>query len=222
MPDCKRFGLFGRSKMGKSTYMDRAIRHHNRTIVFDAIEERAENARRERLERVTCINELQDRVNQNYASGFRYWFQPDAMDDLVQSLSDLSLFMLDIQTQYADMHGVKKRPSLLLAVDEMADCFPNHTQPKGKDAFSSMGRMGRHKGIHLFGAAQRPAEVSTKFRGQLEAMVFFNLKIPADLEAVEKIGGRDGKALAEEVRLLKPLEYIRMENGEYTFGKLTF
>ncbi len=222
MIDCARYGLFGKSKSGKSTMMNRLIRNHKRVILFDAIDERSADARKEGLTEVTCIDELQDLVNDNYETGFRYWYHPHYEVDLVQALSDLSLFMLDIQTQFADQYGTKGRPSLMLAVDEMADCFPNHTMKKGQDSFSSMCRMGRHKGIHLIGATQRPAEVSTKFRGQLEKRFIFSLQEGVDLEAIERMGGTDGKQLAEAVRLLKPLEYIRMENGIYTKGMLRF
>ncbi len=221
--DCKRIGLFGKSKSGKSTMMNRLMRKHRRVILFDAIEERTESAKEEGFTRVTCINELQLLVNQNYEAGFRYWFMPHYEQDLIQALSDLSTFMLDIQTQYADEYGTENRPTLLLAVDEMADCFPNHIMKKGQDTFSVMCRSGRHKGIHLIGATQRPAEVSTKFRGQLEKRFFFSLQEGADLDAIEKIGGaKDGRKLSGAVRSLKPLEYIRMENGHYKSGKLTF
>ncbi|WP_417456165.1 hypothetical protein [Kordiimonas sp.] len=217
-----RAGLFGRSKSGKSTLMDRMIRNHNRAIVFDAIDERAANAAREGLVEVTHIGELQERVRDSYLDGFRFWFHPHYEVDLVQSLSDLSKFMLDIQTQFGDHYGTDKRPSLLLAVDEMADCYPNHTMKKGQDAFSNMCRMGRHKGIHLIGASQRPAEVSTKFRGQLERRFLFNLTEPADLRAITEMGGTQGADLAEAVRCLKPLEYIDCHVGEYRHGRLTF
>jgi hypothetical protein len=44
-----------------------------------------------------------------------------------------------------------------------------------------------------------------------------------DLDAIEAWGGKkDGKQLREAVRLLERLEYIRMENGAYTRGKLRF
>lgn len=222
MINYQRIGIFGRSKSGKSTLMDRMLRGHKRVILFDAIDERAATARKEGFTEVTCLNELQDRVNDTYSTGFRYWFHPSYDCDLIGALSDLSLFMLDIQTQYAERNGTSSRPGLMLAVDEMADCFPNYSMKKGQGQFENMCRMGRHKGIHLIGATQRPAEVSTKFRGQLEKRFLFNLTEPADLRAVTDMGGAQGKELAEAVRLLKPLDYIRMEGGEYSSGKLSF
>jgi len=216
----QRIGIFGRSQSGKSTLLDQIMRKHKRAVLFDAIDERATVAAREGYTEVTDINELQERIDRDYASGFRFWFHPAYDADLVQSLSDLSTLLLDIQTQYADLHGTANRPSIALAVDEMADCFPNHILRKGQDAFSNMCRMGRHKGIHLIGASQRPAEVSTKFRGQLEKRFIFSLTEPRDLEVVEKMGGVNGKEFSETVRLLRRLEYIRLENGELTFGDI--
>jgi len=222
MTEFERIGIFGRSQSGKSSLMDRILRGHRRVILFDAIDERARNAKAEGFSEVTTISDLQDRIDRDYGSGFRLWFHPSYEADLVQSLSDVSRMLLDCQTQQANREGIDKRPSLVLAVDEMADCFPNHTLTREKDAFSIMSRSGRHKGIHLIGASQRPAEVSTKFRGQLSKRFIFNLTEPRDLQAVAEMGGADGKALAEVVRLQKPLEYIRLENGEYGAGKVIF
>lgn len=222
MLDPCRIGIFGRSKSGKSTLMNRLMRSHRRTILFDHVAERAGTAAQEGFTEVQNLDDLQELVDAGYGQGFRLWFRPNFRLDLVQALSDLSDFMMDIQEQFADRHSVAARPSLMLAVDEMANCFPNHALKKDQDMFSVMCREGRHKGIHLIGATQRPAEVSTKFRGQLEKRFIFNLTDAADLEAIEKMGGRDGRDLAEAVRLLHPLEYIRMENGSYTSGKLVF
>ncbi len=221
MIDFQRIGIFGRSKSGKSTLMDRLVRNRKRLIVFDEIDERAHTAANEGLVRINCLNELQDRVDRDYATGFRFWFQP-RHSDLVQALSDLSTYLIDIQTQFGDRYGIERRPSITLTPDEMADCYPNQIMKKGQDGFSRMCRMGRHKGIHLIGATQRPAEVSTKFRGQLEKRFFFSLQETVDLEAVAKMGGAHGSELAEKVRLLPKLDYIRMENGRFTPGRITF
>lgn len=221
MSNCQRIGIFGRSKSGKSTLMDRLVSKRLRLIMFDHIDEREASAQAYGLVKVDNLYELQERVDKHYLDGFRYWFQPDG-DDLVQCLSDTSKWLLDIQKQFAKQHGASNRPEITLAVDEMANCFPNHTLRKDQDQFSLMCREGRHKGIHLIGATQRPAEVSTKFRGQLEKRFFFSLQDPADLGAVKNMGGVDGDRLAEIVRMLKKLQYVRMENGEYQYGELTF
>ena len=222
MSEYQRIGIFGRSQSGKSSLMDRILRGHRRVVLFDAIDERAPTARAEGFSEITTISELQDRIDRDYASGFRLWFHPSYEADLVLSLSDVSRMLLDCQTQQAERGGTDKRPSIALAVDEMADCFPNQTLTREKDHFSIMCRSGRHKGIHLIGASQRPAEVSTKFRGQLSKRFIFNLTEPRDLQAVNEMGGADGKALAEAVRLQQSLEYIRLENGRYATGRINF
>ena len=244
MIDFQKIGIVGRSKMGKSTYMDRAIRAHKRLIVFDTVDERAETATNERLIEVRSMDELQNLIHKNYHRGFRYWFHPERRSDKIKALAELSDCLLETQSNFADDRRLRinqkladgipltpseklpineVRPSLMLAVDELATCVPNHSMKKESDDFELLCREGRHKGIHLVGAAQRLAEVSTKFRGQIEKWVFFNLKIAVDLDAVAKMGGlKDGARLADAVGSLLPLEFIRMENREYTKGKITF
>ncbi|MBL4791256.1 MAG: hypothetical protein JKY60_20165 [Kordiimonadaceae bacterium] len=223
MSKFERIGLFGKSQSGKSTMMDRILRGQPRVILFDALPARAENASREGYVKIETMIELQEAVRRNYETGFRYWFKPENDEDfLVLALSDLSKFMIDHQDQYAAKYGLKNIADLVFAVDEMADCYPNHALPKKLNGFSKMCRSGRHSRIHLIGATQRPAEVGTKFRGQLEKRIFFTLTEPADLRAIADIGGAQGRMLAEAVSQLKALEYIRMENGTYTNGKLTF
>jgi DNA helicase HerA-like ATPase len=218
-----RIGLFGRSQSGKSTLMDRALRGHKRVVLYDALPARAKTAQAEGFIKIESISDLMEAVRETYRHGFRFWFKPEDDEDyLVLSLSDLSKFLIDHQNQHGERYGWDKVPDMTLAVDEMADCFPNHTLPKHMNGFSKMCRAGRHSSIHLVGATQRPAEVSTKFRGQLEKRFLFNLTEPRDLKAIEEMGGSDGKRLAEAVRRLPVLEYIRMEGGTYTKGKLTF
>jgi DNA helicase HerA-like ATPase len=219
----EKMAIVGRSGYGKSSMMNRVMRKHKRVILFDHVDERDTEAKREGFTEVRDFNQLQDLVDRHYKTGFRYWFHPDFRDNLIKHLHNLSDFMLDIQADYGRTYGVQNRPSLMLAVDEMKNSFPNHALKKDEDMFSYMCSEGRHKGIHLIGATQRPAEVSTKFRGQMEKIIMFNLNLGNDLDAIEAWGGKkDGKQLREAVRLLERLEYIRMENGAYTRGKLTF
>lgn len=223
MAKFSRIGLFGRSQSGKSTIMDRILRGHRRCILFDALPTRAPSAAAQGYTHVTHINDLIAGIQANYWNGFRYWFQPeDEEDHMVLSLSDVSKFLIDYQNQMIKQYGADGTPEVTLAVDEMADCFPNYSLPKKLNGFSRMCRSGRHSRIHLVGATQRPVNVSTNFRGQLEKRFLFNLPEPADLRIVAEMGGFRGRQLAEAVSRLLPLEYIRMENGQYTKGKLTF
>lgn len=218
-----RCGLFGRSQSGKSTLLDRMLRGHRRVILSDALPGRAKTAQAEGFTRIESFAEVMDAVRESYSHGFRIWFKPDDDEDyMVKALSDLSKFLIDHQNQHGERYGWDKVPDMTFAVDEMADCYPNHALSKSLNGFSRMCRSGRHAHIHLVGATQRPAEVSTKFRGQLEKRFLFNLTEPRDLKAIEDMGGTDGKRLAEAVRQLPALEYIRMEGGTYTRGKLRF
>ena len=223
MSEIARYGFFGRSQSGKSTMLDRVMRPHKRVVLFDPLPARAKNAAQEGFAKIEHIAELSDAVRSSYESGFRFWFKPENEEEfLQQSLSDVSYFLIDLQDQYAREFGYDKIPELVFAVDEMSDCFPNQLLKKDRNGFSKMCRSGRHSLIHTLGATQRPAEVSTKFRGQLNARFIFNLTEAADLKYIEELGGRNGKALADTVANLKALEYIRYAGSDFTRGKLTF
>jgi len=220
--------IYGRSGMGKSCLMNRLVRSHRRVILFDHIEERSTEAQKEGFQEVTCLKELQDLIEKNYRKGFRYWYHPNFREGLVKRLSELSDLLLHIQEEYGKTlkeagKSIKNRPSLMLAVDELKASAPNRALKDDEDMFSFMCSEGRHKGIHLVGATQRPAEITTKFRGQMEDYYIFNLQEPRDYDAIEALGGKKhGKELAEIVRELKPLEYIRMHSNVFTKGKITF
>lgn len=219
----EKIALYGESESGKSTMMNRILRPHKRVIVFDPLRSRVNTAGAERLQKIEDINELRDAVRKNYRIGFRYWFKPENDEDfLILSLSDLSKFMTDFQDQHADKYGEKNTADMFLGVDEMADCYPNYSLPKKLNGFSRMCRSGRHSNVHLVGATQRPAEVSTKFRGQIRKRVFFRLSETVDYNAVRAMVGEGNEQVAEDVRNLQQLEYIRMENGGFTRGRLTF
>lgn len=217
-----RIGIAGRSQSGKSSFMDMMLREFPRAVLFDTNDERAPVAKKEGFRRVTSIMELQERIDKKYAKGFKLWYLPEDEPDDIQALHNLSLALWNIQTEEGNARGSENRPDIVLAVDEMADCFPNHHMKKDQDHFSLMCRKGRHKGIHLIGATQRFAEVSTKFRGQLSKRFFFNLTEPADLKVIRELGGEHGKLLAQAVQELKPLHYIRMENNTFTDGRVIF
>ena len=217
----EKVGIFGRSQSGKSTLMDRLLRPMQRLILFDSeVDSREVSAKREGLVHIADIDTLQSYIADNYHIGFRIWFEPTS--DYVQSLSDLSDVMIDFQKQYKEQYGRENRPALTLAVDEMADCYPNHTLSKSQSGFDTMCRRGRHNGIHLYGASQRLQEVSTKFRGQLDKRFIFSLQEARDLGVIREMFGADGREIAELVRKLPQLEYIKYHNNIYTMGKITF
>lgn len=218
----ERTGIAGRSQSGKSSLMDIMLREFPRSVLFDTNDERAEVARKEGFTCVTSIMELQRKIDAGYVDGFKLWYLPEDEPDDIKALHNLSLLLWNIQTQEGEKYGKDKRPDIVLAVDEMADCFPNYSMKKDQNHFELMCRKGRHKGIHLIGATQRFAEVSTKFRGQLSKRYFFNLTEPADLKVIKEIGGSQGNQLSLAVQELQTLEYIRMENSTYTNGKIVF
>lgn len=223
MFEADRIGIVGGSGTGKTTVQNQIMRPHRRVVLFDAEDERAKTAFKEGFTEINSFDELQDKVDANYAAGFRYWFKQEDHIDQIQALSDLSLYLMDIQAQAGKLYGTDKRPKILLSVDEMAESAPNHALKKDQQEFFNLCRRGRKKGIDLIGATQRPAEVSTSFRGQLKKVFFFNFTAANDLKAVRDWGGdEDGAWLANEVRKLKTLEYIKMHETRFYRGKASF
>ena len=219
-----RIGCIGQSGSGKSTIADRIAWHFPRVILFDVVESRTDAAKEQGYTKIESFNDLRRYVVDHYSKGFRVWFCPDVDDDdLPLMLSDLSFFILDLQSQYIKAFGKPDLPEIMLYVDELADSFPNYGLKKDQQGFAKMCRKGRHNNVTLVGASQRFAEVSTKFRGQLTTRFLFKMTDPADLKMIEELGGAEhGKMLAQEVRKLPPLHYIRMENATFKRGVLTF
>lgn len=102
---------------------------------------------------------------------------------------------------------------LLLFFDEIDIYAPQNILDKQGPAAEMLGvmhelvRRGRIKGISVWMATQRPAEVSKGVISQADAMVTFKLMAPQDLEAaaswMKAHVGHDGKSYFEQLPALK-------------------
>ncbi|MGH9417864.1 MAG: hypothetical protein ACRD01_14680 [Terriglobales bacterium] len=76
----------------------------------------------------------------------------------------------------------------LLALEEVPWYSSASAQPEGLDVLT---RMGRHRRVDLVWTAQRLAEVSRRLTAATDVFVFFGMREPRDLAAMEDRCGRD-------------------------------
>lgn len=214
MTDAKRIAAFGRSGSGKSTLMDMIAAPAARLIVFDFLPTGAKRARRLKLTHCETLAQVRGIVAKNYARGFRIWYQPP-IDTQAAALHELACFIWQVQQRTGDPH--KGYPHITLYVDEMKDCFPVYNLPADTRGFYRLCTAGRHMGVNLLGASQRPAQVNTEFRGNLNACYLFSLVTEADHKAAQSIGGARARKF---VATAPAFSYLRIgEGGDMSTGK---
>lgn len=210
MSDAKRIYAVGASGFGKSTLMDQMAAPAHRLIVFDYLQAKGAQKRQRalKLTHVTTLAQVRNAMAANYNRGFRLWYQPP-LDNQIEALHLLSMLLWTVQ------HKTAFAP-VTLYVDEIADSFPVYALPAGQRGFYRMCKAGRHIGVNVLGASQKPAQVNTEFRGNLDAFYAFRLVTEADLKAVHAIGGR---ALSEFCRTAPRYKYARLgEAGQLSYG----
>lgn len=86
--------------------------------------------------------------------------------------------------------------------------------------WSTVTMQGRHKGLKVIGASQRPASIDKDFLGNCTVIHTGRLAYAEDVRAVAK-----GMQIEEsQIAALKPLEWIEknMQTGQLTTGRITF
>lgn len=214
MSDGKRIGLYGRSGSGKSTLMNAIIAPQRHLVLFDYLPTRRQFAQANGLIECATLSQVRDVIADGYGQGFRVWFRPPA-DSFAQvdALHGLASFIWRVQEKRVDQG--KMVPLITLAVDEMSECYPVANLPRDRQGMTRLCKAGRHYRINLVGATQRPAQVSTEFRGNLDVRYFLSLKEPADIKAVTETAGRE---VADQVAALPPYRFLRLENGQIRAG----
>ena len=218
--------IFGRSQSGKSQCMYRLTASATRLIWFDTVDDYKDRDPRKDWVLVRNIDQLKQVLISCYRTGFKVHYCPYGNEDFARALSDLCLELLNFQhaaktVNVKGLEGFGRQP-LDLVVDEMADSYPTQQLSRDCQGMTRMCNMGRHQAIHLHGASQRPASVSTTFRANTETFYFFSLKEPRAVEAVERMAGVMGKEVARQVQQLRPLDFIRLHDGEIAQGRITF
>ena len=202
--DGKRMAVFGMSGSGKSYFVKNMIRDMDRVVVFDPEEEYGE------LPGFQEINDYQQLLEVLYDcwdGSFRVAYVPPDGNEQ-HALHEVSSLIERMQRPYKD-GKLDKRTTLV--VDELNLSFPQPYKPE-YDAFARLCSRGRKRGINIIGVAQRPAEIATRFRGNLPRLACFSLSLPNDIDWVIKATGRP--EIAQNIRDLGEHCHVLCEVGQ--------
>ena len=187
--------VMGASGSGKSTYIKQQIRRGKptRLIIFDPMGEYGEIAQ--------PVNSLHQLAKAAKGQKFRLAFKPDAGKAEAQ-------FNLLCKIAYA-------AGECWLVVDELAIVTKPGSAPPG---WADCSMRGRHKGLTVIGASQRPASIDKHFFGNATQIRTGRLNFAADIKVLANVLHVD----QVEISQLKPLEYIerQMQTGQIGRGKI--
>ena len=198
----QRLGIFGASGCGKTTKARELIRNLNRVIFFEPL---ADDLRRlvekDGFKAVAGLPELFRKVRADFSKGFKLAYYPAAGDE-VRELSQLSDFLMGIQSGYGFRHSAQ----ITLVVDELDLGFPTGESLKNpRNGFKNLCCRGRHTGIHVVGLSQRMHLVDNVFRANCSGVYLYRHSEPADIDVGLKIIGREYR---EKFRALDNFQYI--------------
>jgi hypothetical protein len=110
--------------------------------------------------------------------------------------------------------AAERARNCFVLVDELADVTEPGWAPEG---WERLTRQGRHAGVTIRGASQRPAEIDKSFLGNASRIAVFRMNAESDVTLLAKILGKDPR----EVRGLVPLEWFErnMLTGDVTEKK---
>lgn len=193
--------VIGASGSGKSAWIKQQLRQGRpaRLLVWDPQAEYADFGQ-VYFDRAALLSDLLAAKK-----GFRAVYQPG-----------------DRPSLYADRFGWLCKLSYgwgecALVVEELADV----TRPSwAPDGWSIVCRKGRHRGLRVFGASQRPASVDKDFFGNATLVHCGRLNYEADLRTM----GNVLCIAAAELQTLKPMEWIErdMATGATRKGLMRF
>lgn len=198
----QRLGIFGASGCGKTTKARELIRNLNRVIFFEPL---ADDLRRlvekDGFKAVAGLPELFRKVRADFSKGFKLAYYPAAGDE-VRELSQLSDFLMNIQSGYGFRHSAQ----ITLVVDELDLGFPTGESLKNpRNGFKNLCCRGRHTGIHVVGLSQRMHLVDNVFRANCSGIYLYRHSEPADIDVGLKIIGREYR---DKFRGLDNFQYI--------------
>jgi hypothetical protein len=210
--DAWMIGVYGGSGSGKSTKAKALIKSEKRVVVFDSLDEYADE---EGYPRFTSLEALGKAMAKNYDKGFRVAYVPTSGQEVV-ALHQLSLMLMRVfQKGYKSGDHDQK---ITLVVEEMNQAYPVYALPSEFWGFSELCSRGRHYGINRIGVAQRAAEINTRFRGNVKGFYCFRLSTSNDLRAACELLGNEYK---NAIRTLPPHDFLYWEGGTVTEGTNT-
>lgn len=206
-----RIAIFGRSQSGKSTRARELLESADRVIIYDTLHEYSSP-----YQVVRSIPELVRSISRHLQIGkYKIALQPSANANHLEQVSLLSRTLFELQEGFkTGLHAL----DVWLLVEEMSVSVPN-VRSRENQAFVNLVNMGRHYGVSIIGTSQRPAEVSTNFRGNATDTYIFGLSDACDYDAIAAKVGRDWAA---KLKSMKTHEYLHHHDGEVVTGKNKF
>lgn len=189
--------VMGGSGSGKSTYIKREIARikPKRMMIFDVMHEYGDLGQ--------IVTTCADLARLAKGKSFKLIFQPSSAN--IQRQFD---FFCKLAFEIGD---------LLMGVEELNRVTQaNRAPPAWQDCTSR----GRHKGLIIYGASQRPASVDKDFFSNATKIRSGRLNFEADIKTLANVL----KVKTHEIDELKPLEFIEREmaTGQINRGILTF
>lgn len=192
--------VMGASGAGKSTYMKRELRRRKpaRLLIYDPDEEYLAFGRK-----VETMADLLSVLKMCGTSRpFRLVFVPHADPEIAKR-------QFNVLCRAAFEVG-----NLTLKVDELAGVTTPSWAPPG---WKMVSTRGRKRGIVIYGAAQRPANIDKDFLGNASKVRSGRLMYEDDAKAVAKVLGVDKSVFLD----MAPLAYIEREPpGKAVRGKM--
>lgn len=205
--DAKRVGIWGGSGSGKSTRLKELTRTDNRLIVLDPI---GDWEQERGFKSYKTLRGLYSGIRAGWNTGFRLVYLADK--GLPELLQEISRALFVIQQPYFKGEDTRK---ISLAIDEMADFYPNKTLSAADGDFQKLCRKGRHYGVNIYGVSQRLAEVHPSFRGNAEENYYFRQNTATDVNnALQSLGSQHKTALLG----LQPHHYLHNASGKVSKG----
>lgn len=191
--------ILGASGSGKSTFIKREISKpaHRRLLIWDPMKEYGAHGQ--------AVDTAAGLVEALKGKRFALVFQPS-------TLPAARIRQFDFLCRAALAAG-----NLTLVVEELRFVTTPSRAPLG---WAQVCLTGRHAGLTVFGASQRPASIDKDFLGNCSKVRTGRLTYPEDVKAVSAAA----RIPAAEIDALKPLEWIEkdLNTGKTTRGKLTF
>lgn len=202
----KRAAIFGKSGSGKTHFAKKNIvTGLDRVLAFDPEEEFADMPG---FITVTSLQKLAAHALDCWEGNFRIAYVPNPGRE-EQELSEISRLVERYQEPFK---AGQTNDMVTMVVDELNLSFPLNFRPNN-DGFARICSRGRKRGINVIGISQRPAEVATRFRGNLDRIAVFELSLPNDWKAVADYVGIDAR---ERLAEMPQFSHLRWENGEVT------
>lgn len=206
--DAELTAIYGARGSGKTTRTLLLLRDRPRVVVFDPT---GEYAREHRFKAVAGPAALRRYVARHWTGRYRVAWTPEG--SFVENLHGLATFLMACQRPY--LEGAS-RDKITLVVEEMNLSFPATTLPGHLSGMAAMCNQGRHYGLDVIGVTQRPAQISTIFRGNAAETWIYPLAWADDRNPVlAMIGRQHGAALAA----LRPHDYLRYRMGAVEKGR---